>query len=163
MNDVTFTFPALPRSAAELAALPEAALADPAAAAALTAAALARYGDSPEDAVGMLDALKGPQPLTPFEKQFLRDRLKGKSYVPLSYFAGASPENGYVPERPYRVTVSETPQSYAQEGYAQLYLRSSGADAPRPVKLRRKGGRWYLWEQFLLADIRKPKSEDPWA
>lgn len=163
MNEQTFSFAQLPRSRAELEALPEASLASPAAAAALTAAALARWSGDPAAAEEMLDFLKGPQPLSPYEKQFLRDRLTGKAWVPLSYFAGASPENGYAPVPPYRVTVSEMPQSYVQAGYAQLWLRSAGADAPRPVKLRRKGERWYLWEQFLLADIRTPAAADPWA
>jgi hypothetical protein len=30
--------------------------------------------------------------------------------------------------------------------------------------LRQKGdGKWMLWEQYLLPDIRVPKSADPWA
>lgn len=43
------------------------------------------------------------------------------------------------------------------------YIRSSGADSPRPIKLRQKGNQWFLWEQYLMPDIRKPKSADPWA
>ena len=50
------------------------------------------------------------------------------------------------------------------EGYAKLFVRSSGEDSPRQIDLRRKGdGRWFLWEQFLLSDIRIPANEDPWA
>ena len=52
---------------------------------------------------------------------------------------------------------------YDAEGYATLYLRSGGADSPRQVKLRRKGEQWFLWEQFLLSDIRTPAKDDPWA
>ena len=42
---------------------------------------------------------------------------------------------------------------------------SGGADSARQIKLRTKPstGQWFLWEQFLLADIRKPVSADPWA
>ena len=62
------------------------------------------------------------------------------------------------------VRVSENPYSYQEQGYAKLYLYSGGADSPRPVQLRlAKDGKWYLWEQFLLADIRQPESADPWA
>jgi len=45
-----------------------------------------------------------------------------------------------------------------------LYLQSGGADSPRGVQLRlAKDGKWYLWEQYLLADIRPPESTNPWA
>ena len=45
-----------------------------------------------------------------------------------------------------------------------MFIQSGGADSPRYVQLRKaKDGKWYLWEQFLLADIRQPESADPWA
>jgi hypothetical protein len=112
----------------------------------------------------MLEFLKGPQPLSPYEKQFIRDRFMDKDYVPRSYFSGAVPANNYLPSQPYTITVSSNPYSYQDEGYAKLYLTSGGADSPRAVQLRlAKDGKWYLWEQFLLADIRVPESSDPWA
>jgi hypothetical protein len=87
-----------------------------------------------------------------------------KDYVPRSYFKGATPANDYKPDEPYTITVSENPYSYDDQGYAKLYLQSGGADSPRPIQLRQaKDGKWYLWEQFILADIRKPESADPWA
>ena len=159
----TFTFSSLPETRAQLAALPEAALTDPFAAAALTVLALCRYGADRDAALDMLNFLKGPQPLSVYETQFLRDRLGGKEYKPFSYFAGATPANNYTPDVPYTVTVEDNPYSYDAEGYATLYLRSGGADSPRQVKLRRKGEQWFLWEQFLLSDIRTPAKDDPWA
>ena len=160
----TFTFASLPKNVAELQAMPEAALTDPFATAALTAAVLCHYEADVEETHKMLDFLKGPRPLSPFEKQFLRDRLVGKSYVPRSYFAGTSPENNYEPTLPYTITLEENPYSYQNEGYATLWIKSSGADTPRQVQMRHaKDGRWYLWENFLLPDIRIPASEDPWA
>ena len=160
----TFTFEKLPENVDELKAMPEASLDDPYAVAALTAAVLCRYEASAEDACAMLDFLKGPRPLSPFEKQFLRDRLVGKAYVPRSYFAGTSPENDYEPSKPYAVTVFENPYSFGTEGYATLWITSSGADTPRQVQMRKaKGDIWYLWENFLLPDIRTPASLDPWA
>lgn len=43
---------------------------------------------------------------------------------------------------------------------AKLYLTSAGADSPRAVELRlAKDGKWYLWEQYLLAGIREPESK----
>lgn len=159
----TFTFEKLPENVAELSAMPEAALKDPYTTAALTAAVLCHYEKNVDETIDMLNFLKGPQPLSPFEKQFLRDRLVGKGYVPRSYFAGTSPANNYEPTRPYTVTVTETPYSFQEEKYAMLYIKSSGADSPRGVKMRAKGDTWYLWEQFLLPDIRVPAAEDPWA
>ena len=65
---------------------------------------------------------------------------------------------------PYTVTVSENPYSFNEANYATLWIKSSGADTPRQVKMRAKGGAtWYLWEQFLLPDIRIPAEQDPWA
>ena len=49
------------------------------------------------------------------------------------------------------------------ENYILDLLRSSGADSPREVMLRRKGEQWFLWENYLLPDIRVPAALDPWA
>lgn len=163
----TIVFASLPETLAALKALPGAALTEPQQTAALCAAALCAYETSPENAIAMLDYLKGPQPLSPYEKQFLADRLRGKGYVPRSYFAGAVPETNYVPTRPYTITVQKLANAEAQaaEGYLQLSLQSGGADSPRPVKLRQKPstGQWFLWEQMLLSDIRPPVSKNAWA
>jgi hypothetical protein len=113
----------------------------------------------------MIDFLMGPKNISNYDRQFYRDRLSGKSYLPNSYFAGATPENNYTPTLPLTVEVTENPYSYDQEGYAKLYIASGGADSPRPLVLRLKPstGEWFLWEQLLLADIRKPVAGDPWA
>lgn len=112
-----------------------------------------------------MNYLKGPQPLSPREIQFINERLHDKEYLPSSFFEGTTPENGYEPDKPYVVTVSATPISYDETGYAKLFLKSSGADSPRPVQLRQKPstGEWYLWEQMILSDIRQPVSADPWV
>ena len=55
--------------------------------------------------------------------------------------------------------------SWLTEVGDNLYVVCSGADSPRPLKLRMKPstGQWFLWEQQLLAGIRIPKAADPWA
>lgn len=159
----TFTFSALPGSLSELKALPESSLTTPFAAAALTVCALCRYASDTNQGIEMLNFLKGPQPLSTYEKQFLTDRFRDKKYVPISYFEGATPQNNYEPSKPYRITISDNPYSYQENGYAVLYLSSGGADSPRQIKLRQKGEQWFLWEQMILSDIRKPAAEDPWA
>lgn len=162
----TFTFSALPESADELLALPEASLDTPFKTAALTVCALCAYAADAKIGEAMINALKGPNTLSGLDLQFLKDRFGGKAYVPFSYFEGATPDNGYTPNEPFTVSVSSNPYSYQNENYAVLYLTSGGADSPRPVTLRCKPseGKWYLWEyKGLTADIRIPKSEDPWA
>ncbi len=161
----TVRFSNIPVSLEQLRVLPEATLKEAHFAAALLIPALCVWPTNENESIAMLNFLKGPAPLSPREIQFIRDRLRGKAYLPSSYFAGTTPSNGYTPSQPYTVTVSENPYSYQEQGYAKLYLQSSGADSPRPVQLRHKAstGEWFLWEQMLLSEIRQPVSADPWA
>ena len=160
----TFTFASLPESVDEMKALPEASLDTPFKAAALTVCALCAYAAAPQIGIDMLNFLKGPQHLSTYEQQFLKDRFSdGKTYVPFSYFEGAVPENDYTPNEPFKITISTNTYSFSDEGYATLHIKSGGADSARQVKLRQKGNQWFLWEQFLLPDIRKPKSQDTWG
>ena len=113
----------------------------------------------------MLDFLRGPRPMNGMDKQFVADRFRGKDYVPRSYFDGATPDNEYAPALPYSIQVTENPYSYANSGYAKLFIKSGGADDPRPITLRNaKDGKWYLWEySSILLGIREPASANPWA
>jgi len=160
--DVTFeVFPATPE---DIANMPQGGLANPFDTAALTVLALAYYPTNKELSLGMLKYLKGPSELSPYEQQFIRDRFMDKDYVPRSYFTGATPQNDYTPSTPWTIRISDNPYSYDNQGYAKLWLTSGGADSPRQIVLRQaKDGKWYLWEQFILADIRKPESQNPWA
>ena len=161
----TFAFQSVPDNAEQLKQLPEASLDSPFKTAALAMLAFLKFGEDPESVWGMLDFLKGPETVSPFEKQFFRDRLKGKEYKAASFFEGASVQNGYTPSRPLRITVEDNPYSYSTENYAVLYVRSAGADSPRPVKLRKKPstGQWFINEMQCFADIRVPAEADPWA
>lgn len=161
----TFTFSALPQNVAQLQALHEASLDSAFKTTALTILALCRYEHSPEDAIAMLNFLKGPAEVSGYEKQFIRERLQGKAYIPRSYLAGATPQNGYQPTTPYTVTVIENPYSFDNENWATLYVSSGGADNPRTIKLRKKPstGQWFLNDIQCLSEIRVPVAEDPWA
>lgn len=160
-----FVFERIPESLAELQALPQATLDSPYKTAALTVIALCVYAADKSIGIEMLNFLKGPKPLTNFEISFIDDRFRDeKTYVPFSYFKGATPENDYTPNQPYSITIESNAYSDANKGYKKLLIRSGGADTPREIQLRQKGdGQWLLWEQFLLPDIRVPKSADPWA
>ena len=157
-------FNSIPESLDDFKALAEAEQSSPFGTAALTVLAFCVYPKNKELSLRMLDLLRGPRPLSVMDKQFIADRFRDKDYVPRSYFEGATPDNNYHPFEPYTIVVSENPYSYQNEGYATLYVTSGGADSPRSIQLRlAKDGKWYLWEQYILADIRRPESENPWA
>ena len=65
---------------------------------------------------------------------------------------------------PYTV---ETEKGYDQEidGRMKIFISSSGADTKRHILLRHKvsTNQWFIEDQMLLAMIRAPKSQDPWA
>ena len=160
-----FTFAYVPKSVEELKVLPESNMDSPYKSAALTMLVLCNYKNDVEGTHSMLDFLKGPEPLNPYEKQFLRDRLRDKEYKPFSFFEGANVDNDYTPTLPLTIVVSETPYSFREDNWATLYIKSGGADSPRPIKFRRKPstGQWFVNEIQCLSDIRTPKSSDPWA
>lgn len=131
--------------------------------AALTVLALTRYETNTSECIDMINFLKDSEKLNPYDLQFLRDRILKKPYVIKSYFKGTSNTNDYTPDTPYEITMFDNQYIYQNEGYAKLYLKSSGADNPRHLVLRQKGDKWYLWENLLLADIRIPASKDKWV
>lgn len=162
---MTISFDRIPATLDELKALPEASLKEPEFGAALFVAAMMNYKDDPAAAISMLEFLKGPAGVSEYEKQFIRDRLSdGKEYVVRSYFAGTSPENNYMPSVPFTVT-SEKDAASEQDGRVRVFMRSSGADSPRMIKMRLKAstGEWFIEEEMILSDIRIPKDMDPWA
>ena len=162
----TVTFASLPKSLEEMMKLKEAQLLNPQDTAALTVACLALYPENKDEAIRMLDYLRGPRPLSVMEQQFLRDRfMDGRDYIPYSYFQGASVENNYTPSVPYVIAMSDSHAKIAEEGYHIMDLKSAGADHARTVTLRLKPstGQWFLFDQALLAQIREPAKNDPWA
>ena len=134
---------------------------------ALFLCALSLFDRNMADGVSAMNLLRGPKPMTPYDAQFLRDRLRGKAYLPLAYFEGATPQNGYKPNRPYVLNALSDPRPQDIEpGYLRVFLKTAGADSPRPMKLRQKAstGEWFLWEySSILSGIRIPAAEDPWA
>lgn len=160
----TVTFDKLPTKFDEFKDLPEAALKEPHQTGALLIMALCLWKNDKDIAIEMINFLKGPQKLSPYDIQFISERLRNKEYLPYSYFEGSTPKNGYTPINPYKITLSTVPTSFDEKGYAKLYLQSSGADSLRPVQLRQRPStkEWFLWEQMLLSEIRIPIQEDLW-
>ena len=106
---------------------------------ALLLCALALFDRDKDAGAAAMNLLRGPRPMTPYDAQFLRDRLRGKEYLPLAYFEGATPANSYTPAQPYVLNVLPDPRPQDIEpGYLRVFLKTAGADAPRPMKLRQK-------------------------
>ena len=103
--------------------------------------------------------------MTPYDCQFLRDRLRGKAYLPLAYFEGATPENGYQPRMPYTLNVLSDPRPQDIAGlYAGVSLKTAGADSPRPMKLRQKASDRpvvFVGVSSILSGIRIPRGTRP--
>ena len=161
----TFTFTTIPRSVEDLKALPESDLSTPFKTCALTMLVLLNYADDVNATIEMLNFLKGPEPMNPYQIQFLKDRLVGKEYVVRSFFEGSSPQNNYIPTEPLKIAVFDNPYSYPEAGWATLHMNSTGADSPRQIKCRLKPStnQWFLVENLALSDIRTPVAADPWA
>ncbi len=161
----SFTFSALPTSAEELQALPEASLDSAFKTVALTLLALCHFEKDAEATFAMLDFLKGPENVSPYEKQFIKERLYEKQYKIPAFFDGATPQNNYTPTEPYTIRVMENPYSFDNENWATLWVKSGGADNPVSIKLRKKPstGQWFLNDIQCLSDIRPPVAKDDWA
>ncbi len=138
----------------------------------LAAVALCNYRYDPEKCISMLNRLKNPhEPMNDRDVQIIKERLFGKDYIPFSYFAGAIQFNNFTPRRPYTVLVKDNNYSFYNEGWAELWLHSTGAPDDRPVRLRQRRStqEWFLSEQMLIADINliadeeEEDDDDPWG
>lgn len=158
------TLTKLPESLQEFKEIAAMGLAAPENVCALFLCALNLYCADKDSGIEAMNIIKGPKPMTPYDVQFLRDRLRGKEYLPRAYFNGASPKNNYTPtEYVLEVLPDQRPQDI-EEGYIRVFLKTEGADSPRPMKLRKKGENWFLWEySSILSGIRIPEEQDPWA
>ena len=99
------TVSSIPTTSEEFSALPQNDLSKPENTCAMFLLALALYLKDSDAGVAALNTLRGPRPLSNYDIQFLRDRLRGKSYLPLAYFSGATPANNYVPSIPLTLEV----------------------------------------------------------
>lgn len=160
------TFDSLPSNLDELKALPYASLSEPEYGAALFLASMMNYVNNREETFKMVEFLYGPSGLSTYTKQFLNDRLQdGKEYKIRSFLKGSSPENNYEPSVPLTTVDIVRRSDSMVEGRCRLFLRSTGADSDREIRMRLKPStnQWFIEDQMLLADIRIPVSSDPWA
>ena len=166
VSDGVVTLDRLPADLAEFKAL-SADLSQPETTAALFLCAAQLYVQDREMGEQAVDLLRGPVPMTGYDRQFLADRLRDKAYLPLAYFEGAAPENNYTPAEPFVLKVLEDPNPQKPEtdkGIQRLFIETAGADSSRPLRVRQKDGNWYLYEySSILSGIRLPAEADPWA
>lgn len=154
----------LPKTLNEFTAMPQMDLSVPQNTAAMFLIALHVFVKNRKLGKSMIDMLKGPVPLNAHEEAFLVDRIRDKPYLPMVYFDGATPKNNYSPDTPLRLQVFDDFREHPEEGFIRLFLETTGADAKRPITLRQKDNKWYLWEySSILMGVRIPARDDPWA
>lgn len=161
----SYTFENIPESIEEFKSLKIANLDNPFKTAALTVVALFVYPKNKKVSIDMLNFLRGPRPLNGQNISFLDDRFREKSYIINSYFEGATPENDYKPNTPYKITIEINHISSFKDGYKKLFIPCGGADDKRAVtlRMRKTDKKWFLWEQNLTVGITPPKSLNPWS
>ena len=134
-----FSLTSIPRKPKELCEMPEFEMKCPFVRAALTILALRQYSFSPDDSIEMLELLAGPGSFSVSDLSLLRKKLDGREYIPFSFFANATPENAYDPSLPLTISVKDTAFSYKKDGYATLYVQSSGAvDSTAEKRINRR-------------------------
>ncbi|WP_051296376.1 DUF6935 domain-containing protein [Eisenibacter elegans] len=90
----------------------------------------------------------------------LRRQLEQHPHLPNSYFKGSSPQNGYQVKTPLDIECSSNPYSGDMaQGNFKVFVRSSGADSPRPLQMKRNDkGIWKVAEwSSVLVGIRQPE------
>lgn len=159
-----FAFPALPRTLDDFLNRPEADLSDPFRSAALTILALSIYSIDQPLCFKALAFLKGPFGLSNEEKAAVAAAMAHRqSYIPFSFYEGATPENNYRANQPYTVVIQGLDKP-GDEDEVTLYVQSSGAQTLRSLTLKRSPeGLYLLLKADLLGPIIAPKRDNPWA
>lgn len=84
--------------------------------------------------------------------QRMKDRIKGKRYMPQSYFKGTTPPQ-YNATAPYTVETFTNPHSNIGKGALKVMVYCNGAASPRPVTVQPSNGVWKVkeWSSLLSA------------
>ncbi len=72
----------------------------------------------------------GPRPMTPYDSQFLRDWSWAK-YSTTAYFAGATPQNSYMPPQALCAECSARPAPGHRAGLSALFISTPGVRTRR--------------------------------
>lgn len=88
---------------------------------------------------------------------FFRMKLADMQYIFRSYAKGSSPENNYqMDSNNYEIEITKS--EIVDANTQKIFIKSSGADSPRPITLKKdKSGLWTVYEfSSLYVDVRKP-------
>lgn len=98
------------------------------------------------------------------EFSLTKSQLSRQPYIPSSYFVGATPSNNYQhAEADLELEITSNPYSGdLNAGKFKVFVKSSGADSPRPVMMvRNDKGLWKVKEySSLIVGIRKSANEE---
>lgn len=79
----------------------------------------------------------------------MMERIKGNPEIFRSFCAGSSPENNYKADvNNCELTVTSTREE--NENTRAVFLQSSGADSPRPIKMSKDGNTWKAYSVSSL-------------
>ncbi len=95
--------------------------------------------------------------LDTFGMRRIKEQLKYSPYIPNSYFVGATSENGYNFNVPTEMNCSINAHSGNEsEGVLKIFVKSSGADSPRPIVMKRNNrGIWKAneWSSIVMGIV----------
>jgi hypothetical protein len=94
---------------------------------------------------------------------YLIRRLDDAPWITRSYWLGTSPGNGYTPPAgPLVLRASRNRFSEISDDEVKIFVACSGADSPRPIRLKRNNrGVWKVAEfSSLVVGIRPPEEEE---
>lgn len=93
---------------------------------------------------------------------FLIKRIDGKKVFPKAYVKGTTTKAGYAAKAPFTFKFMRNKHSKQTNGDIKVYVYCSGADTPRPVRLRKNNrGLWKVVEfSSLVVGMKKPPSKD---
>jgi hypothetical protein len=92
-------------------------------------------------------------------KNLFKSQLSQAPHIPFSYYKDTSPKDGYKASPPFKVETSINRYSGTEsEGKLKVFVKSSGADTPRPITLKKNDkGVWKATEwSSLIVGVRKP-------
>jgi hypothetical protein len=91
--------------------------------------------------------------------RYLVDRILPAPWIAASYLQGTNPAQQYrLPQPPYRFKISSNQYSQIGPDEVRIFIESSGADSPRPLRLKRNSaGLWKVAEfSSLVVGVRQP-------
>ncbi len=163
----------LPQNIDEFIALRDSLASTPQGGAAIFILALKMFAENPEVGAKCLvisvsrnklqagTVYKGFQ-ISNFDMARIKEQIRRFPYIANSYFAGTNAETKYNFTTPVEIECSENPYSGdINSGEFKLFVKSSGADSPRPIFMTRNNrGVWKAteWSTILMGIV--PAKED---